>query len=172
MVEVTPGQHCSSKNRHCSGHARVGRSRPLGEGISMSVCRDRKRKVPRARCNNFDLCLHSNANIPKVELANYFVEKTSLGFLSSVKQQRRLARPLWWPMRLIAFRISQHSASSHEEEELSRCCAAKVRSLICMGNGAFIRLLTVSQNDYDYIFHRLRDYRIASCWYVARRLIM
>jgi hypothetical protein len=31
-----------------------------------------------------------------------------------------------WPMRLIAFRISQHSASSHEEEEeLLRCESEK-----------------------------------------------
>jgi hypothetical protein len=42
-----------------------------------------------------------------------------------------------------------------------------------MGNGAFMRLLTVSQN--DYIFHRLSDYRIAALllmYVAARRLIM
>lgn len=68
-------------------------------------------------------------------------------------------------MRLIAFRISQHSERAASFLLLvTAAAAAKVRSLICMGNGAFMRLLTVSQN--DYIFHRLHDYRIAMSSYV------
>lgn len=127
----------------------------------MSVCRDRKRKVPRGAITLICVsCIQSQTFQKQCQV---IISRKNL--------------PRLWPRRTNKGECSTIVVAdapnriSHQSAAVTRrkLAAAKVRSLICMGNGAFMRLLTVSQN--DYIFHLLHDYRIASS-YAWRRLIM
>jgi hypothetical protein len=65
---VTPGQHCSSKDRRFKAVTRVLRGGAHLERIFQcrGLRRDRKRKVPRGATTLIGASAHSNANIPKV----------------------------------------------------------------------------------------------------------